>query len=169
MHVPFDTAILPKTSLGRNAVEHVSQVLDSLRIAKSVASENMRIVQEKMKQRYDSRAKESPYDEGDLVWITNPVTVKKRSPKLEPKYKGPYIISRKCSNDTYQLRNRETLKELPSRTHANRLKPFYEAKKCMSPLTLPFYQKRRWVGMQWNMFRRCWIACELLSQWLQKI
>ncbi len=127
MHIPFDTAVLPNDNLGAHATEHVSQVMSNLKLAKEVATSNLKLVQEKMKERYDRGATEPPYDEGDLVWLTNPVITKGRSHKLDPKYTGPYIVRTKCDNNTYQLCNRDTLTELKSRTHANRLKPYYAA------------------------------------------
>lgn len=58
----------------------------------------------KWKLRFDKRhAKPSTYNDNDLVVIENEPSAVGESRKLEPRYRGPYIISKVLGNDRYLI------------------------------------------------------------------
>ncbi|CAD7087617.1 unnamed protein product [Hermetia illucens] len=77
--------------------------LTSIEIRQKAAE---RIMNEKTrwKLRFDAKHKSpTTYEEGDLVVVENVPTATGESHKLEPKYKGPYIISKVLRHDRYVI------------------------------------------------------------------
>ncbi|XP_073814330.1 uncharacterized protein [Musca autumnalis] len=69
-----------------------------------LAAENIKSERERWKKRFDSKhSNPTMYAEGDLVLIQNEPPATGESRKLEPKYKGPYIIARVLGNDRYLI------------------------------------------------------------------
>ncbi|XP_046562535.1 uncharacterized protein LOC124271427 [Haliotis rubra] len=124
MNLPFDTTLLPKSTLGKDAQGHLQDLLTNLSVAKSLAKDNMSAAQDKSKGLQDIRAKEPSYSVGDQVLMTDPTVKTGLSPKLSKKWIGPYRIIRIGLNHTYKLMNASTNKEHKSFIHANRLKPY---------------------------------------------
>ncbi|GBN00563.1 hypothetical protein AVEN_171345-1 [Araneus ventricosus] len=50
---------------------------------------------ERLKTRFDSRATDHHFNEGDLVWMYNPKRRRGLSPKLQQNWEGPYTIVKK--------------------------------------------------------------------------
>lgn len=69
-----------------------------------MAAENIKSERERWKKRFDSKhSNPKLYVEGDLILIQNEPPATGESRKLEPKYKGPYIIARVLGNDRYLI------------------------------------------------------------------
>lgn len=69
-----------------------------------LAIENIRTERERWKKRFDGRhIRPTTYQEGDLVLIQNVPQATGESRKLDPKYRGPYIIVRVLGNDRYLI------------------------------------------------------------------
>jgi hypothetical protein len=77
------------------------------------------------KTQYDKRAKETKFELGDRVLLDVRVTKTETSKKLNPRYQGPYRISKVNSNSTVEIRSYNGGKtEL---TNVNRLKALTES------------------------------------------
>ena len=124
MTMPIDTSLIPKDNLGVDAKIHIKTLLENLKVAKSIAKDNIGISQEAAKERHDKGAKQPSFAIQDEVLLYNPTVKKGKSSKLTKKWHGPYYITEVCDNFTYKLRSCETHEPLKSRVHANRLKPF---------------------------------------------
>ncbi|GFT44687.1 retrovirus-related Pol polyprotein from transposon 412 [Trichonephila clavipes] len=76
-----------------------------------------------MKTRYDTKATEHQFKEGDKVWFYNPTRRKGLSPKLQSHWDGPYTIL-KIINDAV-IRIRKSTNSKPRVVHYDRLAPYY--------------------------------------------
>ncbi|GBL73575.1 Retrovirus-related Pol polyprotein from transposon 297 [Araneus ventricosus] len=77
---------------------------------------------ERMKTRYDSRATDHHFKEGDLVWMYNPKRRRGLSPKLQQNWEGPYTIVKKLNDVVYRVQRSPNAK--PKVIHINRLAPY---------------------------------------------
>ncbi|XP_071088962.1 uncharacterized protein [Haliotis cracherodii] len=126
MHLPVDTALLPKPTIGKTAESHLRTLLENLKVAKSIAKDNMQISQELNKDRQDLKAKPPSFSVGDRVLMTDPTVKKGHSPKLSLKWSGPYTITALGPNHTFKLQHSHTGKVHKSLIHADRLKTYTE-------------------------------------------
>ncbi|CAD7092814.1 unnamed protein product [Hermetia illucens] len=105
---------------------------ESIDIRRERATKAIEAEQAKWKQRFDrQRKKPSQYQEGDLVVITNVAPSTGFSRKLEPRYRGPYVISKVLRFDRYVVEDIEGLqcrqRRFNSVFHAEHLKPWCTA------------------------------------------
>ncbi|CAD7079666.1 unnamed protein product [Hermetia illucens] len=105
---------------------------ESIDIRRERATKAIEAEQAKWKQRFDKqRKKPSQYQEGDLVVVTNVAPSTGFSRKLEPRYRGPYIISKVLRFDRYVVEDIEGLqcrqRRFNSVFHAEHLKPWCTA------------------------------------------
>ncbi|GBL73302.1 hypothetical protein AVEN_159339-1 [Araneus ventricosus] len=77
---PRDTPSSPTKSAARLEDVHVS------------AGEQVKLSRKRMKTRYDSRATDYHFKEGDLVWMHNPKRRGGLSPKLQQNWEGSYTV-----------------------------------------------------------------------------
>ncbi|GBM19309.1 hypothetical protein AVEN_218026-1 [Araneus ventricosus] len=76
---------------------------------------------ERMKIRYDFRATDHHFKEGDLVWMYNPKRRRGLSPKLQQNWEGPYTVVKKLNDVVYRVQRSPNFK--PKVIHINRLAP----------------------------------------------
>lgn len=125
MNLPFDTALVPREGLNKDAKAHVSDLMAHLKIVKDIAKENIKKAQEKQKQQYDKKTKEAPsFRVGQSVLLHSTKVPIGLSPKLSNPWDGSFYITAIGPNNTYKLRKCSSHKELKSYIHANRLKPY---------------------------------------------
>ncbi|UYV81241.1 hypothetical protein LAZ67_20000442, partial [Cordylochernes scorpioides] len=85
--------------------------------------------QEKDKARYDSKHEAMDYNVGDLVWIFIPIRKVGLSEKLMKRYFGPYRVTRKPSEVTFEVEpvdqptRRRKIRDL---VHVLRMKPYHD-------------------------------------------
>ena len=140
MRVPLDTHLIPKDNVGKTFQHHLTNILENLKLGKELATKNMEIAQEAYKTQYDKKAKEPGYEPGQRVWLYCAAVPKGLSRKLHRVWCGPYYITLAPGNHVYVLRRCSDNKELPSRIHANRLKPYFD------PKDRPQYPPPVWSG-----------------------
>ncbi|GBM15772.1 Fatty acyl-CoA reductase wat [Araneus ventricosus] len=75
-----------------------------------------------MKIRYDSRATDHLFKEGDLVWMYNPKRRRGLSPKLKQNWEGPYTVVKKLNDVVYRVQRSPNSKQKV--IHINRLAPY---------------------------------------------
>ena len=121
---PIDVALLPPQNLGKKANEHLEEIIENHKISQQIASENIKKSQQQNSKVHNRKAKIPQFHLGDRVWLSCHKPVPGLSRKLAEKWIGPYYICDEFENFTYTLKNCETHHQLPSRVHANRLKPY---------------------------------------------
>ena len=126
MNLPIDTSLIPKTTLGLDAQQFFERLLERLKAAKEIAGTNIRIAQEKSKQRHDINAKDPGLKVGDYVLLKSIKVPKGYSPKFYPKKKGPYYITELGPNFTYKLRSCADHSEVKCLINASRLKKYVQ-------------------------------------------
>ena len=101
-------------------LEWISDSREKMFRAWKVAKENLMKSQQKMKEKFDVKAKKRVFKEGDQVLVLLPLT----GNQLEAKFVGPYTINQKVSEVNYAV-------DMPDRKkkqllcHVNMLKPYY--------------------------------------------
>ena len=103
---------------------HLEEVLDSIKVAREIAKQNVMRNEERYKLAYDRRAQDHDFDVGQAVLLRNEKVPVGHSPKLCEKFTGAYYISEVCDNHTYRIVDSATHKEVTSRINANRLKRY---------------------------------------------
>ena len=124
MNLPIDTSLIPKTTLGLDAQRFFERLLERLKAAKEIAGSNIKISQEKSKQRHDLKAKDPGLKVGDQVLLKSLKIPQGYSPKLYPKHKGPFYITELGPNFTYKLRSCADHSEVKCLINASRLRKY---------------------------------------------
>lgn len=124
MNLPIDTSLIPKTTLGLDAQHFFERLLERLKAAKEIAGTNIKISQEKSKQRHDLKAKDPNLKVGDHVLLKSLKVPQGYSPKLYPKNKGPFYITELGPNFTYKLRSCADHSEVKCLINASRLRKY---------------------------------------------
>ena len=126
MHLPIDTALLPKDNLAQDHKIHLNNVLRQLETTRKIATRNIKAAQVKYKHQFDKRAQEPKFQPADRVWLYCTKVAPGKAPKLHRKWAGPYYITLLGPNHTYKVRNCATNKEVKSLINGVRLKPYYD-------------------------------------------
>ena len=79
---------------------------------------------EAVKCRYDRRARNIQFEEGQKVWLYNPQRKLEKAPKLQSHWEGPYVIVKKLSDVVFCIR--KSSKHRNRIVHSDRLASFYE-------------------------------------------
>lgn len=125
MHLPVDTTLIPKPSLGKDAEQYFTDLVAKLKMCKDIAKKNMETKQIKAKNRFDLGAKAPTFKVGDTVVLKQEKVPQGLSPKLYVKWDGPYRIMELGPNYTYILKHMETNKTYKY-ANAARLKLYHE-------------------------------------------
>ena len=124
MNLPFDTSLIPKDGTNQDAKAHVTNLMKQLQTVREIARNNIDHARQQQKEQYDKHSKEPTFSAGQAVLLHKPFVPKGLSPKLHNHWDGPYYITQECPNLTYTLRKCAGHKQVRSRIHANRLKPY---------------------------------------------
>ncbi|GBN09457.1 hypothetical protein AVEN_116684-1 [Araneus ventricosus] len=84
-----------ETPSSRN--EYMKNLEARLESVHAFARERIKLASERMKTRYDSRATDHHFKDGDLVWMYNPKRRRGLSPKLQQNWEGPYTVVKKLN------------------------------------------------------------------------
>ena len=95
--------------------EYVSELRDRLEETYHTVRENLKLAAQRQKRDYDSRIVENVYNIGDLVYKKEGA-----GKKLDPKYIGPFIITKCLSPSVYKLHG----KKITLIVHHDRLKKY---------------------------------------------
>ncbi|CAC5398185.1 unnamed protein product [Mytilus coruscus] len=107
--------------------------LTNLKIAKEIATENIKKAQIRQKQHYDKKTALPTFQIGDKVLLHSPKVPIGHSSKLHRKWTGPFYITAKGLNHTYKLRRSNNHIIMQSMINANRLKPYNDPRNCPDP------------------------------------
>ncbi|GBL61171.1 Transposon Ty3-I Gag-Pol polyprotein, partial [Araneus ventricosus] len=122
---PLDV-ILPHDT-ENHADNYVQQLITRAEEARQLAKLHILDAQAVDKRRYDERHRPVNYNVGDLVWVFTPVRKVGLSEKLLRRYFGPYRITRRLSDVTYEVQSIEVTSRRQSKkdiVHVLRLKPY---------------------------------------------
>ncbi|CAC5423935.1 unnamed protein product [Mytilus coruscus] len=126
MNLPFDISVQPKDSMSKTAKNHLDTLIDRLKIVKDIAKTSVENSQEKPKNRYDKKAEAPKFRVGDYVMLQSMKVPKGLSPKLHPKWDGPFYVINVGQINTCKLRRCSDHKLIKSRIHTNRMKPYID-------------------------------------------
>lgn len=110
----------------------------NLQEAHARARECLRQSARRQKRNYDRKMHGEGLNEGQFAWLFNKLRKKGRSPKLQLRWEGPYLVVKRLSDVTYRVQLKRGSKAFV--VHGDRLKP-YEGK-TLEPWT---YQPKRVV------------------------
>ena len=99
--------------------EYVNKLQHIMKQVHTLARENLLSSQMRQKRDYDVKLKVVSYEVGDLVYVIDSAKTVGVSPKLQPVWKGPYVISRVISPILFVVAGRNKTFVL----HHDRLKP----------------------------------------------
>ncbi|GBO31512.1 Transposon Ty3-I Gag-Pol polyprotein [Araneus ventricosus] len=122
---PLDV-ILPHDT-ENHADNYVQQLITRAEEARQLAKLHILDAQVVDKRRYDERHRPVSYNVGDLVWVFTPVRKVGLSEKLLRRYFGPYRITRRLSDVTYEVQSIEVTSRRQRKkdiVHVLRLKPY---------------------------------------------
>ena len=122
MRMPVDATLIPKDTMARDHKDHLNHVIESLRIARQIATENIQRHQQKYKHQHDKKAEMPKFRILDKVFMFVPKVPVGAPPKLHCKWQGPFYILHEGPNHTYRLADCETNKPLKTLVNAARLK-----------------------------------------------
>ncbi len=108
---------------GQPVPEYVEALKTRLHRAHEGAREKLQETNERAKKRHDISAKGSLYKQGDVVWVAQKQKRKRRSPKLQERWKGPYLMIQPISELVYKVQDAPGSKCLIM--HFNNLKPYH--------------------------------------------
>ncbi|GFV49220.1 retrovirus-related Pol polyprotein from transposon 412 [Trichonephila clavipes] len=78
--------------------EYIEKLQARMEEMHHLARERIGMASEKMKTRYDGRATEHDFHEGDKVWLWNSKRGKGLSPKLQTNWEGPYTVLKRLND-----------------------------------------------------------------------
>ena len=102
MPVDLMFPVCPDTSPA-NHHDYVKKLKEKLRYAYELSRRTLRRSAERQRRLYNERVFGQPIKAGDIVWVMNKERKKGKSPKLQPKWKGPCFVSRAFNDVVVQV------------------------------------------------------------------
>ncbi|KAK3107183.1 hypothetical protein FSP39_008753 [Pinctada imbricata] len=137
MNLPFDTSLIPKDGMNKDAKSHVTDLLSHLKLTQKIASKNIKEAQERQKKQHDKKAITPNFNTGDLVLLHTTRMPVGLSPKLQCPWDGPYYIAATGPNYSFKLRKCSDHKEHEANVNAKRLKHYKDPNNRPSLETSP--------------------------------
>ncbi|GBM42498.1 hypothetical protein AVEN_80016-1 [Araneus ventricosus] len=81
--------------------EYMKNLETRLESLHAFSRKRIKLASERMKTRYDSRATDHYFKEGNLVWMYNPKRRRGLSPKLQHNWEEPYTVVKKLKDVVY--------------------------------------------------------------------
>jgi transposase InsO family protein len=123
LFMPIDVMFpLPPDTQPITAAEHAIRMQRKLQYAYTLARKHIKRGAERQKRLYDRKTFGRSYAAGNLVWLLNKQRKKGVSPKLQPNWRGPYLIV-KMHNDVL-AEVRQTIRKQTT-VHTDLLKPCF--------------------------------------------
>ena len=89
--------------------DYVSELRTKIQRAHDCARSTLKTSLKRVKRNYDLRVLLRPYAEGDLIYLLDTASVKGKSRKLLPPWKGPALIVKKLSAYMYRVKSRNAV------------------------------------------------------------
>lgn len=116
---PIDSKLIPD-----NIPHNIQKSLKQLQIVRNKLPQVVQAAQNTQKKYYDQTHRIIEYQPGDLVLIKFPFLQIGKSPKLAPKYRGPFKILEKISDLNYKVKITLNNKDTEDIIHVRRIKPY---------------------------------------------
>ena len=116
---------LPDEDEAKSPVQYAVELRSKLSHAYEVARSNTKRNMERQFRLYNQKQHGSEFSVGDLVWYQNKLRKKGVSPKLQPKWRGPCIVTRKLNNVLVEIQFSATKK---TTVHTDLLKECHSLK-----------------------------------------
>ena len=137
MVMPIDQALIPPAQISASHHEHLDGIHKQLKMVREVARENILQAQVRAKQYHDKTAAPPTFEVNGKVWMFCMRKMPGLSPKLCKKWLGPYKILHSHDKYTYTLQRCEDGRQVTSRVHANRLRPYHDPSTRPTNLEVP--------------------------------
>lgn len=120
-YFPIDNKILPD-----NIPYDIKQSLKILHEIRNTIPLKIQNIQQTQKNSYDKKHVILTFDPGALVLVKFPFNEHGKSPKLAPKYRGPFKIIKEINDLNYKIQLTLNNKITEDIIHVRRLKPYYQ-------------------------------------------
>lgn len=117
---PLLNGILSPDDLKIDPTSYAHQVSKQFLFAYDIVRRHIKDAQDAMAYNYNLQRRDFSYGVGDMVWLF----VNKRPNKFAPRFKGPYIITKKLSDLNYMVRDLNGKPRRRITVNVNQLKPF---------------------------------------------
>ena len=98
LSMPVDLMFPLSQDVPQSCPEYVAKLREKLHFAYELCRNTLRKSTERQKRLYNERVFGQPIKTGDIVWVMNKERKKGKTPKLQPKWKGPCLVT-KAFND----------------------------------------------------------------------
>ena len=131
MKLPIDISSAPSDHREDedHSTDYVQELRRKLKCNHERAREVLKQAAKRQKRNHDRNVILHPVSEGTFVWLHNEVRKKGQCPKLQFKWDGPFIVTKKLSDVVFRIQKSPQSK--PKVVHYDRLKP-YEGKELQS-------------------------------------
>ena len=102
--VPVDVMLPPCTDDEVNPDDYVTKLKSKLMYAYTLARKNLKKGAERQMNLYNRRKHGESFNLGDLVWYANKLRKKGVSPKLQPKWRGPCLVTKVYNDVLVEIR-----------------------------------------------------------------
>jgi len=104
INLPIDLVLgNPNDEVPKDRTEFVIDIEEKLSVVHELARKRLQFASDTQKRRYDHKAHEHAYKEGDKVWLHNPQVKQGLSRKLTCEWNGPFLIVDKINDVVYRI------------------------------------------------------------------
>lgn len=122
VRLPGELAVSNPNSTPESQANYVDTLRRKLARSHEVVRQHLKTYLVTQKDRYDTKAHQYDYKQGDLVWYRNEQRHEGVCPKLQPIFKGPYVVLQKINNLDFLIQ--KTKQGKTTIVHHNNLKPY---------------------------------------------
>ncbi|GBM35521.1 hypothetical protein AVEN_106753-1 [Araneus ventricosus] len=120
--LPYDILFGRPNDTPSSPNEYLNNLETCLERVHAFTRERIKLSSKQMRTRYDSRATDHHFKEGDQVWMYNLKRRRGLSPKLQQNWEGHYTVVKKLNDVVYRVQRSPNAK--PKVIHINRLAPY---------------------------------------------
>ena len=120
--LPTDLAMPPPPEDPSVKTDYAANLRDVMREVHDKAREHLKEAGRRQKKSYDQKSTSVKFEEGQFVWLRKKTREKGLSPKLQPRWLGPYLIVTRMSDVTFRIQ--ASPRSHPMVVHADRMKKY---------------------------------------------
>jgi hypothetical protein len=105
--------------------DYAADLVDHLHDIHNYARQHLKMASDRMKTRYDKLANSAGYQEGDRVWLYHPTRTKRKWPKLQSLWEGPYKVVTRINDVVCRIQ--KNLRSRMMEVHLDRLATYQGA------------------------------------------
>ena len=83
--------------------DYAAKLRDVMRVVHEKARRHLKEAGSRQKKNYDKKSTTVKYEEGPFVWLRKRTREKGLTPKLQPRWLGPYLIVTRMSDVTFRV------------------------------------------------------------------